>query len=130
MCDAHRRGMRAMRRAERIVDEEVAPLGEAPRGPGVVLRLSRVEARVLEYLDALVGQQLAEPRGDRSHRESRVGALRSAEVRAHGDVRRIAFEQELEGRQRGADPRVIGHPALVERDVEVRAYENSLARDI
>ncbi len=58
-----------MRRAERVVDVEVAALGELAREAGVVLRLARVEARVLEHVDPVVRQQLVQPRRDRRDRE-------------------------------------------------------------
>ena len=52
--DADRRGVRAVRRAEGVVDEEVAALGELAGELGIVLRLAGMEARVLEHLDPLV----------------------------------------------------------------------------
>jgi hypothetical protein len=51
--------MRAMARPERVLHEDVPALGEASRAVGVVLRLARIEARVLEHLDALVREELA-----------------------------------------------------------------------
>jgi hypothetical protein len=53
--DCLRRGVRAVSRPERVVDVDVAAVGELARVLRVVLRLARVEACVLEYLDALVG---------------------------------------------------------------------------
>ncbi len=47
--DADGRRVRAMRRAERVVDEQVAALRELARERGIVLRLAGVEARVLEH---------------------------------------------------------------------------------
>ena len=57
----HRLGrrVRAMRRAEGVVDVEVAAVGELAGEALVILRLPRVEPRVLEDMDAVVGQELA-----------------------------------------------------------------------
>ena len=55
--DPDRRGVRAVSRAERIVDEEVAALRELAGELGVVLRLAGVETGVLEHLDPLVGEE-------------------------------------------------------------------------
>ena len=95
--DGLRRGVRAMRRAERVVDVEVAAVGELAREALVVGRLARVEARVLEHVDALVGQELAQPRRDRRHRVLRAVllGLRPAEVRADAHLGRAVLEQEL-----------------------------------
>jgi hypothetical protein len=99
MCDSLGRGVRPVGRAESIVHEEVVALCQATRGVRVVRRLARVEARVLENLDPIVGQQLSEPHCHRSHREGGVLALGTAEMRAHRDVLGTALEQELERRQ-------------------------------
>jgi hypothetical protein len=122
--------VRAVRGAEGVVDEQVAAFGEAARGVRVVLGLAGVEARVLEDLHALVGKQLAQALGDRRHRERRVLSLRPPEVRAHGDGRRVALEQQLQRGKRGLDARVVGNPPVLERDVEVGADENVLPRDV
>ena len=61
---------------------------------------------------------------------ARVLALRPPEVRAEDELRRVALEQELERRQRRADPRVVGDAAVLERHVEVDADEDALARDV
>ena len=86
------RGVRAMRRAERVVDVEVAAVGELAREALVVRRLARVEARVLEHVDALVRQELAQPRCDRRHRVLRAVLLRlrPAEMRADAHLGRAA----------------------------------------
>src|SRR5919198_706424 len=92
--DALGRRVRAMRRAERVVDIGVGERGQPLGQLGVVLRLARLEADVLEHHDVAVGhvievlckrhlgaQQLAEPLGYRAQRELRVASLRAAEVR-------------------------------------------------
>ena len=81
--DALGRGVRAVRRAERVVDVEVAAVRELAREGRVVRRLARVEARVLEHLDALVRRAArAGARATGAIAERRVLALRPAEVRA------------------------------------------------
>src|SRR5256885_13155750 len=99
--DALRRGVRAVRRAERVVDVQVAALRELAREALVVLRLPWVEARVLEHVDALVRQELSQPRRDGRQRVLRtiLLRLRPAEVRADAQLGRAALEQKLEGRQ-------------------------------
>ena len=128
--DPDRGRVRAVRRAEGVVDEQVEVVGELPGELGIVLRLARVEARVLEDADPLVGQQLPQPLLDGLHRERGVLALGTAEVRADDDLRRVTFEQELERRQGRPDPRVVGHVPVLERHVQVRAHEHSLAGDV
>jgi hypothetical protein len=56
-------------RAERVVDEQVPVRGELTRELGVVLRLARVEARVLEQAHAFVRQELAQALPHRLERE-------------------------------------------------------------
>ena len=116
-----------MRRAEGVVDEEVAALGELARELRVVLRLAGVEARVLEHLDPLVRQERAQPPPDRLDPRRRILALRPAEVRADADAGRAPLEQQLERRQRRADARVVGDLPVLERDVQVGADEDGLA---
>ena len=53
--DALGRGVRAVRGAERVVDVDVGERGVALRELGVVLRLPRLEADVLEHHDVAVG---------------------------------------------------------------------------
>ena len=87
--DALRRGVRAVRRAERVVDVEVAAVGELARELRVVLRLARVEAGVLEHAHAARRASSSRSRAcDRRHRERRVRPLRPAEVRADDDLAR------------------------------------------
>ena len=125
------RGVRTMRRAERVVHVQVGLGGELLRQCGVVRRLARVEPRVLEHTHALVGsEQLEQPLGDRRDRIRGVGPLRAAEVRADDDLCRVALEQQAQGRQRRSDAGVVGHAAVLERDVQVRAHEDSLAGDV
>src|SRR5581483_7677998 len=130
MRDRLGRGVRAVRGAECVVDVDVAAVRELACEARVVLRLPRVEARVLEHAYARVGQELAQPPLDRRHAEGVVDTLRPPEVRAHVDLRRVALEQQLEGRKRGANARVVGDVAVLERDVQVRADQNGFAGDV
>jgi len=130
--DRLRRGVRTMCRAERVVDVEVAAVRQLAGVALVVLRLAGIEARVLENVHALVGHELAEARGDGCHRVLRtvLVRLRAAQVRADCDVGGAPRQQQLEGRYGGADPRVVGDAAVLQRDVEVRPDENALAGDV
>ena len=83
--DADGRGVRAVRRAECVVDVEVASLRELARELRVVLGLAGVEAGVLEHLDPLVREQPAQVLAHRLDPERRVLALRAAEMRADAD---------------------------------------------
>ena len=116
--------------AEGVVHVEVEAVGELAREARVVARLAGVEARVLEHADPLVRQKLAEPGLDGLHRERGVFALRPPEVRADDDLGGAALQQELERRQRGANPRVVGDLPVLERHVQVGAHEHALAGDV
>src|SRR5258708_20565104 len=109
--------MRAMRGAERIVDEEVAAGGELARERLVVLGLARVEARVLEHAQALVGQELAQAALDRLQRILRVGALRTAEMRADANLCGGAVEQQAQRPQRRSNAHVVADPAALQPDL-------------
>ena len=138
--------------AERVVDVEVAELGERARQALVVRLFAAEKARVLEQQDLAVCQVVrrldalrrcrcsrrtrpcvpaAARRAARATGSQRILrlrlALRPAEVRQQDDAR-AAIEQELDRRQRRADARVVGDvPVVVERDVEVDAHERALA---
>ena len=87
-----------MDRAERVLDEEVAASCEAACELGVVLRLTGVEASVLEKLDPRVREQLPQALTHGIDREGRVGSLRPAQVRAHRERGGVVVEQVLERR--------------------------------
>ena len=72
--DADRRGVRAVRGAEGVVDVEVREIAEALGQLGVVLRLARLEADVLEHHDVAVGH-VVEVRRERRRRR-RAGPTR------------------------------------------------------
>ena len=128
--DRLRRGVRAVRRPEGVVDVELHAFRELPRGRGVVRRLAREEARVLEHPKPLVRKELGEPCRDGRDREGGIRSLGPAEVGAHDDLGGTALEEQLERRQRGPDPRVVGDLPVLERDVEVAADEDALAVDV
>ena len=130
MRDPLGRRVRSVRRAERVVHEQVPAGGEATRRLRVVRRLARIEARVLEYFDAIVRQKLADTCRHGRHGERGIGALRPAEVRADRHVSCASLEQVSKRRQRRADPRVVGDPPVLERNVQVRPHEDALARDV
>ena len=137
--DALGRGMRAVRRAERVVHVEVGEARKLPRVGVVVRRLPGPEAGVLEDGQGrgrvverdLAVEELREPLGDGPKRVSRIRlAFRAPEVRAEDRSRDGAIEEELDGRERGPDARVVGNRSLLERDVEVDADEDALPADI
>ena len=124
--------MGAVGGAEGVVDVDV---GEARRAPsassGSFFGLAGLVAAVLEQQHLAAPQppaaastsapdhagrggdvgadQLAEPGGDRRHRELGLAVLRAAEVRDQDD-RGAALAQQLDRRQRGPDPGVVGDP--------------------
>ena len=114
-----------MRRAERIVDVAVDAVDEWRNERRIVGCLTRIEAEVLEQLDAR--RELFEPDAHRIHRELGVRlALRATEV-AGGDHRGTALGEPLDGRERRPDPEVVDDHAVVERHVEVGADEDPFA---
>ena len=149
--DAGGGGVRAVRGAERVVDEDVRHVGKRLGQRGVVLGLALFKAHVLEQ-DGLAGldlggellrvladdvlgeldllaEQLGQALRDRRERILHIDlALRTAEVRAK-DHSCIVIEQVLDGLERSADALVIGDVAvLVLRHVEVAAGNDLLAR--
>jgi hypothetical protein len=51
-------------------------------------------------------------------------------MRADGDLGGFPLDEQLEGREGSPDTRVVGHPAVLERHVEVGSYEDALTRDV
>ncbi len=144
--------VRAVHGAERVVDVDVAELGELLREAVVVLLFFRVEAEVLEQAD-LAGAQIeddllrrvadavvrhvhfdAEELRERAPHGSSENSgswpfLRPPEV-AREDHARAALDRVLDGRERLADARVVGDRCpSVQRDVEVDAEEDALVLD-
>jgi hypothetical protein len=141
-------GVSAVGGAEGVVHVQIGQCGKPPRQLGIVAGLTGLEAAVLEHqhlpgtelsrqalrLGAhhrrrqrdLRAQQLPQPNRDRSHRKRRIGSLRPPQVRDEHQ-RRFALAQQLDGRQRGANPRLVLDLSIGERDVEVDADENAPA---
>ena len=138
-------GVRAVGRAEGVVHVGVGQPGQLLGQVGVVLRLAALPARVLEHQDAArlqplgaapdlradhVGRlvdgsvdQLRQPVRGRLERGLGVTALGPPQVGAQ-DQPRPALQQQLDRGHRGPDPAVVGHPAVVQRHVEVDAHEH------
>ncbi len=140
-------GVGAMRRAERVIDVDVREGGQLLRERGVVRLLARVEAQVLEEQD-FAGRELSrevldlgphavvrESHGtleesgeldrDRRERELRFArSLRLSQVGGAEDAR-SAVDGVPDRRQGLDDPRRVGHPAAVERNVEVDPEKDS-----
>jgi hypothetical protein len=150
--DADGTGMRPMGGPERVVHIQVGVRREGRGESRVVRLLLRVEPQVLEQDDLagahplecvfgadaegiacdrhVAAQQLGQPLADRAQAKA-VGdlAVGSAQVAGEDDLRPGLHERD-DGRDRGADPRVILHLAVGERDIEVDAHEDALAGDI
>ena len=155
MRDPFDRRVRPVRRAERVVHVEIGERGQRGREPGVVLLLFGMEPQVLEQHDAAAAgvdhlhgvlapalpmQSLTnstgrpsssvEMPGDRRQAELRVRlALRPAEM-AGEDDRGAPLERVADRRQRRRDARVVGDPAVLQRNVEVDADEDALALEV
>ena len=127
------RGVRAVGRAEGVVHVEVAACGELAREALVVLRLARVEARVLEHVDPLVraGARAAAPRPAPS-RTSRGPPPSSA---GRGASRRGPRPRRCSSRSSsvGSEARMrvsSATAAVLERHVQIGADQDGLARDV
>ena len=144
--------VRAVDRPEGVRHEYVPEAGHLGREVGVVGRLARQEARVLEQhhrsrsgpvharlggvADGLVAEhdgrveECVQHGGDRTQRVGRVRrALRTAEVR-HQHRRAARVQDGLDRGQRAPDARVVGHCVAVHRDVEVHADEDAAAGQV
>ena len=131
--DALGRGVRAVRRSERVVDVDVGERRQLRREGRVVGLFLGVEPQVFEEdhaarmrgdggrgvrADAVGGkrdgpaEQPGQVVGDRLQAVLGIGlALRTSEVRREDD-RGALFERVADGRQRRADPRVVGDRAV------------------
>ena len=122
------RGVRPVGRAEGVVHVEVEPVDQAVDEGGIVGLLARVEAEVLQQLDAR--RQLGQPLPDRRHRVLLVGlALGPAEVGA-GDDGRAVLLQPLDRGQGGPDPQVVVDLPVGDGDVEVGPEQDPLSRRV
>jgi hypothetical protein len=149
--DALRRRVRPVRRPEGVVDVDVAEPRVRARELGVVARLARLVADVLEHEHVARCEVLGEgldlrPHDRRRQRHVRPGqlgqavgrgsqgqlglaGLRPAEVRRQDDAG-AAPAQRLDRRQRRADARVVGDRAVLQRYVEVHAHEHAPSLDL
>ena len=109
--DADRRGVRAVRRAERVVDVEVGQRAEALGELRVVLRLARLEADVLEHHDVAVGH-VVEVRRERDlgAEQARRGARRPARARtpARGPSAGRGARRAAAARPRSRSSSIVG----------------------
>ena len=119
--DARGRGVRAVRGAERVVDVDVGERRVAPRELGVVLRLPRLEADVLEHhdrrrrgdaaLERLGADDGASARRRRAARARRVGDRAPARAPGRAPFGRPEVRGEHEPRAaRRAAPRASAAP--------------------
>ena len=141
-------GVGPMGGAEGVVHVQIGERRQPPGQLRVVARLARLEAAVLEHQHVARARAVepcarppgpttagasatsepsnsTEPRRDRGHRERRVDSLRPPQVRDEHQ-RRAALAQQLDGRQRAANPRVVLDLAVGERDVEVDPHQHPL----
>ena len=146
---AHRGGVGAVRRAEGVVDVDVAVAGQRRREAGVVGLLLVVEAEVLqeqqltglEAVDGIHGPDADGVTGGRHGPLEELGevlghgaqaqrvadlALRPSEV-AHEHDGGAVLEQVGDGGEGGADAGVVPHPAVLDGHVEVDPHEDALA---
>ena len=135
-----------MGRPERVVDVRVGELGEPAGERGVVGLLARIEPQVLEQDDRGVGELIgrghlaARPPGSPRSSASRspTGARRSpsstvplGRPRCEASTRLAPRSTQFgEGGQGGADPGIVGHRTVLQRDVEVDAHEDTRPGDL
>jgi len=152
MGDALRRSVGPVDGPEGIVDVDVGHVGQRLRELRIVCLLLRVEAEVLqqehvprpELVDRghharaqcvtghphRTAEQLAEPVSDRLQAQRVVHlSLRPAQVAGQDHAGPLLQQVDQRG-QTGADARVIGDLAIVQRDVEIGAQEHALSRDV
>ena len=129
---ADHRGMRAVRRAERIVDVGVEALHQLGHEVVTVGLFARIEPEVLEQLHA--GGELRQTGPHRGHRILRIRlSLRATEMTGahHGGTAR---REPLDGGQRRLDAEIVGDGAGVvrplHRHVEIGANQDALSRHI
>ena len=149
MRDAFGRRVRAMRGAERVVDEDVAEFGDLLREGRIVLLFAGMEARVLQkkdiavlqlrdgrfrdVADAIVRERDRTPNGLRQRRRDRLQrhgrhdlALRPVEVGQH-DHARALFRQLADRGRLAVDAQRVGDLAVLHRHVQVGADEDALS---
>ena len=140
-----------MRGRERVVDPEVAELGECGDEVGIVLLFALMEARILQtkniarlhradrslrlVADAILGEgdwTADDLRGrcrDRSQRLLGVRSLWAAEMREQDDL--AAFVGDFgDGRLDALDAGRVRHRAVFHRHVEINAQQDALVLDV
>ena len=146
-------GVGAVRRGERVVDEDVGQLRQGGGEGRVVLFLLGMEAGVLQHQHiarapcarpparpampmqssakrTALAQHLAQSRGHRRQRHLRHAlALRAIEMAADDDLRALA-DQFADGRRQPLDPRQVGDLAVADRHIEVGPQQHALAGDV
>ena len=143
------RRVRPVRGAERVVDVDVAQLGQVRGERRIVRFLAGVEAQVLDQhhpagLEGLRpaqrleagdlgrqrdsdAEQLAQAHRDRRERTLWIDlALRPTEVGAAHDLR-ATLSQVFDGRKRRGDAQVVLDAAVAQRNVEVGAQQHACA---
>ncbi len=151
VADAFGRSVRAMRRRERVIDPQVAELGEFLDKRRIVLFLALVEAGVFQaqhvavlhrrdrrrrdLADAILGESdrtldhARQRRRDRLQRVLRIGSLRPAEMGQQDDL--AALVRNLgDGRHDAFKAGVVGDDALVHGNVKVDAQQHALALQV
>ena len=144
--------MRAVRRAERIVDVEVAMRGHAPREFGIVGFLARPEADIVEQADIAIAEDADRLFDDGPHHlgdehdllVQHLLDIALHEAGAHGrealalgtpvmreqqDLGTLFGEFE-DGRLDRLDARNVGGRTILHRQVEIDAYQRDLAGDV
>ena len=144
--------MGAVRRAERVVHENIGHGGKLFRQLRIVLRLTLFKAGVFKQHDLAVlqagsqrlgafahnvlchldrlAEELAQALRHHLQRERRLRAvLRLAKMGAEDHARPVAHEV-LYSRQSGDDTLVAGDAPFLGRDIEVAAAQNAFAADV
>ena len=148
VAETFSRRVRAMRGRERVVDPDVAELGQRGDEGRIVLFFAGMEAGVFEtqnvaglhggdralgrLADAVVGEfhrALDDARdlgGDRLERLFRVAPLRPAEMREQDDLAALVGDFG-DRRRRALDAGGVGDDAVLHRHVEVDAHQDAFA---
>jgi hypothetical protein len=145
--------VRAVRRAERIVDIDVRQRSQLGGEARIVFFFFRVEPQVLEQhhtarrrprhglsgriADAVFGEgdrpleHLREMFGHRLQRKFRHRLpLGPPQVGTQDHHTRAAIQRVLDRRQRRFDPRVFRDPPVLDRNVEVHAHQHAPSLDV
>ena len=141
-----------MRGGEGVINVEVAEPGHRVGQLGIVLLLAAVEAGILQHRDIARLEQRHHPLGRLAlaivderhvaaeHVAERMGDEREAHVRVPLAFRTAEMGEDQDdcppvgelgdGRRRGAQAGIVGHPRAVHRHVQVLAHEHPLSPDL